>query len=203
MTVQVRRRGITIALIAGSLALLSPLVTGCGSRESQQGITPANDDDKKTLEDFEARVKQYADLHREQESTLPALPKEASPEQIDQNQRALGALIQKARAAAKQGDIFTPAMQALVRRSMDKVFAGQAGAERKGSVMDENPVGLKIDVNERYPDTVPLSTMPPDVLAFLPKMPEELEYRFVGNNLVILDVHAHLVADFVPDVINR
>jgi hypothetical protein len=35
----------------------------------------------------------------------------------------------------------------------------------------------------------------------LPKMPEELEYRFVGRNLVIMDEHAHLIADFVSDAI--
>ena len=37
-----------------------------------------------------------------------------------------------------------------------------------GSIMDENPVGIKVTVNMRYPDEVPLSTMPPDLLAALP-----------------------------------
>jgi hypothetical protein len=64
--------------------------------------------------------------------------------------------------------------------------------------MDENPVGTKVGVNDRYPDSIPRSTMPPEVLQVLPKMPEELEYRFVGDNLIILDPHAHLVVDYVP-----
>jgi hypothetical protein len=67
--------------------------------------------------------------------------------------------------------------------------------------MDENPTGLNIAVNERYPDEVPLSTMPPEVLEFLPKMPEELEFRFVGRDLIIMDPHAHLIVDFVRNAI--
>ena len=65
--------------------------------------------------------------------------------------------------------------------------------------MDENPGVPKIVVNERYPDTVPLSTIPPQVLQGLPKLPEEMEFRFVGNTLVLMDVHAHIIADFIPD----
>jgi hypothetical protein len=39
--------------------------------------------------------------------------------------------------------------------------------------------------------------MPPQLLDKLPAMPEELEYRFIGSTLVILDPHAHLILDFV------
>jgi hypothetical protein len=34
-------------------------------------------------------------------------------------------------------------------------------------------------------------------------MPEELEYRFVGSSLVILDSHAHIIVDFVPHALTR
>ena len=33
--------------------------------------------------------------------------------------------------------------------------------------------------------------MPPQVLAALPKLPEDIEYRFIGDRLILLDVHAH------------
>ena len=48
-------------------------------------------------------------------------------------------------------------------------------------------------MNGRYPDTVPLSTVPPQVLQTLPKLGEDMEYRFIGERLVLYDVHAHLV----------
>ena len=41
--------------------------------------------------------------------------------------------------------------------------------------MDENPVSVKLAVNGRYPDGVPLSTVPPQVLQTLPKLTEDLD----------------------------
>ena len=38
-----------------------------------------------------------------------------------------------------------------------------------------------VRINGPYPDAIPLSTMPPQMLSALPKLPEELEYRFVGD----------------------
>ena len=157
----------------------------------------------KAVEEFTAKVKAYAALHARHEATLPKLPKEATPQQIDFNQRELGRLIKQARATAKQGDVFTPTMQAYVRTQLGKVFTGPEGAARLASVMDENPVGTRVAVNDRYPDRIPLSTMPPEVLQVLPKMPEELEYRFVGDSLVILDPHAHLIVDYVAAALPR
>ena len=40
--------------------------------------------------------------------------------------------------------------------------------------------------------------MPPQVLAQLPKLEEELEYRFVQTNMILFDPHAHIIADFIP-----
>jgi len=39
--------------------------------------------------------------------------------------------------------------------------------------------------------------MPPQVLKSLPKLPEQLEYRFVLTNLILFDPHAHIIPDFV------
>jgi len=139
-------------------------------------------------------------LQKQLAGTLTKLPKRASPKEIDANQRALGALIAKGRADAKQGDVFVPKMQAFIRGLVRSVIAGPDGARIKSSLMDENPMGVKIAVNLRYPDTIPLSTMPPDILAALPKLPDDLEYRFVGSRLIILDNKSHLIIDFVENV---
>jgi hypothetical protein len=155
--------------------------------------------DAKALAGFLDRVNEYVKVHQKLEATLPHLPKEATPQQIDKNQRALGALIQDARRTAKRGDLFTPESQIVIKRLLAKVFGGPDGAALKASIMDENPGIPKIGVNQRYPDDVPLSTIPPQVLEGLPKLPEEMEFRFVGNTLVLMDVHAHIIADYVPD----
>jgi hypothetical protein len=35
----------------------------------------------------------------------------------------------------------------------------------------------------------------------LPKLPEQLEYRIVGKNLIIRDIDANIIVDFVPNAI--
>ena len=106
----------------------------------------------------------------------------------------------QARATAKQGDLFTPPMQVFVKRLCAEVFKGYTGKHDKDEIYDEShPV--KPVINKRYPDVVPLSTMPPPVLAALPKLPDELEYRFVNNDLILMDVHAHIILDYIPDAI--
>jgi hypothetical protein len=153
--------------------------------------------DAAALEDFTQRVTAYVDLHRVAEGTL-SLREAATPEEIVARQRRLADGIRATRTQARQGDLFTPAMQTLVRRIIADLAASPEGREIVASVMDENPRGIVITINSPYPDTVPLSTMPPQLLMALPTMPEELEYRFVGDNLVVLDQHAHLIVDFVP-----
>ena len=89
-------------------------------------------------------------------------------------------------------------MQRLVRRLLVPVFAGPAGQQIKSEITDKEYKGtVKLRVNARYPDEVPVSTMPPQVLQALPKLPEDLEYRFVQTALILFDPHAHIIPDFV------
>lgn len=155
----------------------------------------------RTAEDFESRVRQYQSLQKKLAATLPKLPKRATPAQIDENQRALGALIKSERAGAKRGELLTPEMQALVKRILAAVLSGADGKTIKASIMDENPGLPTLGVNDRYPDGIPLSTMPPQVLKALPKLEEDLEYRFVGERLILMDAHAHIIVDFTDDVL--
>jgi len=57
----------------------------------------------------------------------------------------------------------------------------------------------KLPRRSRNSLAVPLSTMPADVLKVLPKLEEEIEYRFIGRHLILLDPHAHVVVDLVPN----
>jgi hypothetical protein len=151
-------------------------------------------------------LKQYVDLHVKLERSLPNLPKEATQEQIVANQRAFEALVREARATAKPGDIFTPEARPVIKRLLATIFGGPDGQKLKASIMDENPVdpvALKLTVNGRYPDTVPLTTVPHQVLQTLPKLTEDLEYRFVGDWLILLDTHAHLIADFIDNALPK
>ena len=148
--------------------------------------------------DFQKRVEAYEDFQQKLAATLPKLSKDATPQQIDADQRAIERLVVQARPDAKQGDFFTPDMQAFVRVLFADVFKGAKGLAAMEQVHDE-PHPVRPVINKRYPDEVPLSTMPPRVLASLPKLPDQLEYRFVYNHLILMDVHAHIILDFIAD----
>ena len=163
--------------------------------------TPATAAGIQGLEAFSARLKEYSALHDRLEKTLPPLPKETNPQILDKHERALAALLGEHRKTAKRSDLFTADGERAIRAELAKVFSGPDGAALRSSIMDENPVTVKLAVNGRYPDEVPLSTMPPQVLAALPKLPPELEYRFSGPRLVLLDVHAHTIADYIENVL--
>lgn len=169
-----------------------------GTGTSAPPTQPVNED-AKVLAAFLDRVNQYVVVHQKQENTLPKLSKESTPEQVDAHQRALAKLLQEARKDARQGDIFTPDSQAVIKKLIAKVFSGQDGPSLKASVMDENPGVPNLKVNARYPDEIPVSTIPPQLLEGLPKLPEEMEYRFVGDDLILMDTHAHIIADFIPN----
>jgi hypothetical protein len=181
---------------AAGVLLLFASVDASEQRTTQQ-VNPK----AATLAEFTKRVDAYVEVHRKLEGTLPKLPEQTDPYQIDKHERALGRLIQEARKTAKPGDIFTPAMQRLVRSLLVPIFRGADGRQLKAEILDNEYKGnVKLAVNARYPDDVPISTVPPQVLAQLPKLPEQLEYRFVQNHMILFDPHAHIIADFVERV---
>jgi hypothetical protein len=172
---------------------------------TERVVGPLTESEARALATMNDRLKEYLEMHNTLEQSLPKLSKSATPEQIDQNQRALQKKVQESRATAKQGDIFTPDSQPVIKRLLADVFEGLGGKELKASIMDHDTpptaAELRLTVNGRYPDTVPLSTVPAQVLQTLPKLTEELEYRFIGDSLILLDVDAHVIADFIEDVI--
>jgi hypothetical protein len=184
------------ASLALSLAFLRPAdaTASTGQQRTAPAPRPA---DAPALKDFETRVKEYEDLQKTLAGKVTKPPTEATPETIDKYERALGTLIENARRTARQGDIFTPGVQAIVRRELGRIFAGSQGKQLIASIMDENPSKVTLKINARYPDEIPMSTMPPEVLAVLPPLPKTINYRFISDQLILLDTEAHIVVDYV------
>jgi hypothetical protein len=196
---------VRVAIAGGTAFMALVLSVVCAAEKPaavmNPGTAPLGPSEHQTAEAFEARVRVYRTLEQKLKATLPKLPKQATPEQVDENQRALGALIKSARSGAKRGELFTPDLEALVKKILATVLGGADGKTIKASIMDENPGVPNLSVNDRYPDAIPLSTMPPQVLKALPKLEEELEYRFIGERLVLMDARAHIIVDFTGDVL--
>ena len=182
-------------LAIGAIALLwcgmSPQVLFAEPQAPVNADAPAFDA-------FSKRVAGYTALQKKMSAGLPAVPDKATPKQLDDHQRALGQAIMQARKGARKGDVFGPEMPALIRRLLAPVFKGPEGAQVRAAIIEE-PHPVVPAVNIRYPDEVPLSTMPPDVLRLLPKLEEGLEFRFVDRHLILLDVKSRLIVDVIDN----
>lgn len=156
---------------------------------------------------FKQRVEEYAQLRQRLEKGLPKLKKKTSAARIAAHKQALAAAIRANRADAKPGDIFVPEAQLFLRRIVQSQLHGAKGASARAATHDGNPKidpkspPVTLQVNAAYPAKAPRSTVPPVVLLSLPPLPKELEYRFVGRDLVLLDVTANLIVDYMHDAV--
>ena len=198
----------------GMVVLGTVIVVGCSSEGSsgsaRSGDRPASqasdqkvNPDAQLLADFKSRIDNYMKLHNRLEKQAPPLKETKDPAQIKASQDVLAQKIAEARKDAKPGEIFTPEIRQLFRRLMYPETKGAEGAETKAALAEEKHElkEVKIRVNAPYPDGAPLMTVPPNILAALPKLPEDLEFRFVNKHMILLDVHANLIVDYVLNAI--
>ena len=99
-----------------------------------------------------------------------------------------------ARAESKQGDIFTPAISVEFR----KALLLEMNANTWAAIMDDNPGEFSHQINGSYPEGKPLSTVPPNILAVLPRLPDDIQYRFLGRHLILFDTRARVILDRIP-----
>jgi len=156
--------------------------------------------DPAALADFTRRLDAYVDVQHRLAKESPKLKETNNPGDITKAQDALAAKIRAARQDARRGDIFTPQVASLFRRLMYPELTGQDGRDTKANINDEQ-ASLRLRVNAPYPATEPLQTLPPNVLASLPQLPDDVEYRVVGRDLVLRDVDANIIVDFIPNAI--
>jgi len=180
-------------------SVLAVVLLVCASAGNAQTTTTANPDFRVQIwgniaADFSARIESYLELRHRLEQGLPPLTLTDNPAEISEAERALARRIRVARADARQGDIFTREIRADFRR----VLLLETDAETLISIMDENPGAFSSRINLTYPNERPRSTMPANLLAALPLLPDDLQYRFLGRHLVLLDTRANIILDRLP-----
>ena len=148
--------------------------------------------------DFTQRVQQYVKLRK----ALPQQRTTKRQEEIVDRRHALAQAIRASRPDAMQGDIFTPEVTEEFRRVIRSTFQGPNAPNVRRTIRQGEPVeGLHLSVNGAYPESLPLTTVPPTLLLRLPQLPERLAYRIVGHDFVLQDTEARLVIDLIPGVI--
>ena len=116
------------------------------------------------------------------------------------SQGALATRLRFARHDARPGDLFTLPIAMALRRAMDPELRGLAQRSTRQSIREDAPEVFVLAINGDYPAGAPRSTMPGNVLKILPPLPTGLEYRIADTHLVLMDVDANIVVDYVLDV---
>jgi hypothetical protein len=145
---------------------------------------------------FSKRLADYLKVREKAESGMPALKETDDPAKISTREKALGDGVRKLRATAKAGDIFgsdmTPLIVEILRADWEK-----RPAEDRVAIIAEMPKPFVPKVNMRYPVGQPILTFPPNLLNLLHQLPDDLEYRFVGRDLILRDGKANIIVDVI------
>jgi hypothetical protein len=183
------------------------LSAGTGAVAQVTSLPPPNQtalQDIAATQTFQERVNQYVTLHRLLEGPLPPLRPTRDMTEILTSTRALALRIQLVRANARQGDLITADVARMFRRRIvtclrpedwAAIFADNAEEDEDVRI---GPVPT-LYVNMEWPENVSFGFVPPQLLAALPRLPTELQYRIIGSTLVLWDHHANLIVDFLPD----
>lgn len=168
---------------------------------SQRGDAPLADGE--ALADFDRRIKSYVAMRDKLEKGPAELDVTAKAEELTTAEEILAYRIRTARAGARRGEFFTPAISARFRQLLNPEMRGTRGANTRGIIDDEGPGegGFKFRINGPYPKEQPLGTVPPNILSALPPLPDGIEYRFVDRHLILRDIPANLILDYIPNAI--
>jgi hypothetical protein len=201
------------------LLVVAALSTSCGGAAASQRPTPLDtaleqgarktstdpkvNPDAAVMAEFKMRVDKYAELHKQLAKGSAAQKERTDVAKINAAQAALAAKVQTARAAARHGDFFFDGIRPVFRRLLAPELKGADGRDAKATLKDDAPAPgtVAFKVNAKFPDGQPLPTVPAALLLKLPELPAPLEYRIVGQHLLLMDIEAELVVDYILNAI--
>jgi hypothetical protein len=180
-----------LSVVAGLIVVLS----GCAERDPERVDPTAG-----AFQDFSKRVDEYVALRNRLADSAGTVDESMDQQKIADRASGLAAAILSARPLAKQGDIFTPEAATVFATMIKEEYSRRPAPvlDAREDTQDELP-NFTPEVNQLYPTTYPLATFPPSLLPLLPRLPEQLEYRVVQRYLILRDVEANLIVDFMPN----
>lgn len=185
-----------IDLTSATAVFLVAAVTAAAAyaQSPPMAVTPA-------VQAFESATRDYVQTHRRLERQAGALHLNITAAELNRIIDELAVAIRAERADAKQGDFFTPELAPELRARIYHALAMNgftADNVRQSERRDAIDVGAAVlRVNGTFPWALG-AAMFPCVIAALPPLPPELQYRIVGDALVLIDTHASLIVDLLP-----
>jgi hypothetical protein len=188
-----RRRARKLALIALCAVLAAPVAAR--ARGGQRAENPH----AAKIQAFKERLKQYVDLKKKLEAGLPKAAPSDRTTKVEVRQDELAERVRRARKGARQGDLVGDAA-AIITATIAR-DARNRSVRDAYAAMQEVPSANPPAVNAEYPEKAALATVPPLILVNLPQLPDSLEYRFMGRDLILRDRECNLIVDFVPGAV--
>ena len=157
--------------------------------------------DDKALAGFRTALDTYVALRTRIRSEVPPLRVTPNAREIAERSDALARAVTRARRSAVQGQFFNAAAGAAIRRNLAAALsAGDEPGIR--ALMDEDMTSFSgVRVHARYPVGFVMASTPPTLLHALPPLPPQLEYRFIGRTLILRDIEAAMIVDYLPDAL--
>jgi len=156
------------------------------------------------IQDFTQRVRSYMELRQRVAKDLPPLEVSSDWRSIEASRKALAHALRRARPHAAMGDIFSADAAPVLRQRIADVLRehGVTAGALLADLDSEEPAAAhaRVAVNARF-DWSLGALMPGNIIAALPPLPDELQYRFVSHNLVLLDCDAGLIVDVLPQAL--
>jgi hypothetical protein len=148
---------------------------------------------------FHERVESYAALHRR---LAPPVMTSTDPLSKLLTGNYLAAAVRGVRRDAQQGEIFTPEIATLFRWMLADSIGERDGEGFLTELNGNEPVppGMHPTVNEDVHDDAALSGSA-ERAARPAGDSAELDYRIAGHDLVLWDIYAGIVVDFVPNAL--
>lgn len=150
-----------------------------------------------SLHPFRERAAAYTQLRRQIIDGLLETGIDPNAENGREFRLRLGLALRDARRQSQPGEIFYPEVAGHMRQMVWNALRGEA------DILSEVPVVPAVHVNDFYPEGEPLGTVPPSLLRQLDPLPPELQYRFLSNALILLDIDTALIVDFIPNAFER
>jgi hypothetical protein len=183
------------ALISKFAAISAVQLICAGTAVGQERVNPQAE----AMAKFSERVTAYLALQKKTESSLVSQKETSDPDKIKTRISTLANAIRAARPDAKPGDVFDGASEQF--RQMIRQDAKDRSVRDAFASMEEVPKRKPPKVNDDYPENAALATVPPLILKRLQRLPDGVEYRFMGRDLILRDTKANLIVDVLHEAV--
>jgi hypothetical protein len=187
-------------------AIASALAVSACSPTLPPATVPAQPDP--TFEPFRKALQAYVDLTQpfrkvaaQEAERVPGKADSGAEQSVRVRQSSLAdALAMRLRPNAKQGDLVSPDMATAIAGEIRKAF----DTPKRDLLLDELSEQNGTPANAPVPtinQQLDAPRVPPRLMEILPPLPKQLEYDFAGRTLVVRDVDADVVVDFLPNAL--